>query len=65
MRWLTVLSLLAVTGCSSVLPGYPAYRPLCPGTRSYDPQICRGESWQQIPNFTNEAIIRKNRGETW
>jgi hypothetical protein len=52
-----VLTLLA--GCSSIP------RPLCPGTRSYDPQVCRGEKFQRIPNFENEAIVRRQRGEMW
>jgi hypothetical protein len=57
MKYLIVLALF-LTGCSS-------YRPLCPGTRYYDPQICRGEKWQQLPNFENEALIRHQRGERW
>lgn len=57
MKYLIVLALL-LSGCSS-------YRPLCPGTRYYDPQICRGEKWQQLPNFENEALIRHQRGERW
>ena len=57
MRLLLLASLLVLTGCSVY--------PLCPGTRSYDPQVCRGEKFQRIPNFENEAIIRRQRGEYW
>lgn len=37
----------------------------CPGTRPEDPQVCRGQGWQQIPNQPFEAQIRRARGETW
>ena len=60
MRLLTLVFVLILAGCSSV-----RFEPLCPGTRYYDPQICRGEKWHQLPNFENEAIIRHQRGERW
>lgn len=37
----------------------------CPGLKPYDPQLCRGEQFQQLPNFENEALIRRERGEIW
>lgn len=55
---LASIGLLVLSGCA-LSP------PLCPGTRSYDPQICRGEKWQRIPNFEQEAIKRRQRGEYW
>jgi hypothetical protein len=58
MRLFIVITLLALQGCAS-------YRPLCPGTRSYDPQVCRGEKFERLPNFVNEAQIRRQRGEYW
>jgi hypothetical protein len=61
MRYLALVLLLS--GCAS--NPLLSYKPLCPGTRHYDPQICRGETWQQLPNFTNEALIRAARGEKW
>ena len=60
MRIALLAILLALTGCSTL-----EYRPLCPGTRAYDPQICRGEKWQQLPNWDNEAIILRQRGVQW
>ena len=59
MRRILLLVTLLLTACSN-LP-----RPLCHGTRAYDPQFCYGESFQQIPNFENEALIRRSRGEVW
>lgn len=60
MRIATLAIVLALTGCSAL-----EYRPLCPGTRSYDPQICRGEKWQQLPNWDHEAVILRERGVQW
>lgn len=59
MRWISLLVAVLLTACSN-LP-----RPLCPGTRAYDPQFCYGETFQQIPNFEYEAIVRRQRGEVW
>ena len=40
--------------------------PPCPGTRYYDPQVCKGESFGgPLPNQPYEAIVRYNRGERW
>ena len=47
MRYLLAIAILALTGCSAL----DNYQPTCPGLRPYDPQLCRGEKWQQIPNF--------------
>lgn len=56
----TIIAFL-LTGCAFISTTVP----LCPGTRHYDPQICKGEYFQQIPNFENEALIRRARGELW
>ena len=45
---------VALTGCSSL-------QPLCPGTRSYDPQGCRGEQFQRLGNFRYEALQREQK----
>lgn len=37
----------------------------CPGLRPEDPQLCRGETWTQLPNQPFEAQIRRARGEQW
>lgn len=58
MKWFVLLILAVLSGCAS-------YQPLCPGTRHYDPQVCRGEKFQRLPNFENEAIKRRQRGEYW
>lgn len=50
-----------LTGCAFV----KETSSICPGLRSYDPQFCRGESFQQIPNFEHEALIRRANGEYW
>ena len=42
-----------IAGCGSIQP------PLCPGTRSYDVQLCRGERIYQIPNPPYMALQRK------
>lgn len=53
MRTLLLFSVILITGCSS-LP-----RPLCPGTRAYDPQVCRGQEFQRLGNFPKEALQRE------
>lgn len=35
------------------------------GYKHYDPCIRCGEKWTQLPNWENEAIIRRARGEQW
>ena len=61
MRYLLAIVMLLLTGCST----FNQIATTCPGLRPYDPQLCRGESFEQIPNFVNEAIIRRQRGEYW
>ena len=66
MRSLTILVILGLQGCSSVntmLDKLPP--PICPGHRYYDPQTCRGEKFQRLPNFENEAQERRKRREYW
>jgi hypothetical protein len=48
----TALTLLA--GCSNL-------QPRCPGTRHYDPQVCRGETFQRLNNFPHEALQREQK----
>jgi len=61
MHYIFVFVLLLLTGCSTVTE----IATTCPGLRPYDPQMCRGEFFQQLPNFENEALIRRARGEIW
>lgn len=61
MRYILATLILSLTGCAFVKETVGT----CPGLRSYDPQFCRGESFQQIPNFEHEALIRRQRGEVW
>ncbi len=62
MRYFALIILLLTTsGCAFVKETMST----CPGLRSYDPQLCKGESFQQLPNFEHEAIIRRQRGEMW
>jgi uncharacterized protein YcfL len=78
MRVIIVLaSLLLVAGCSStgsvrhtdstgrqqdiVVTAKKFYY----GYRPQDPCIRCGEKWQQLPNWDNEAIVRRSRGEQW
>lgn len=55
MRKLAAILLLTLTGCSSI----EIKPPLCPGTREYDVQLCRGEKMYQIPNPPYMALQRK------
>ncbi len=62
MRYFVLFAfLLIVTGCAPITQLVTT----CPGLRPYDPQLCKGESFQQLPNFENEALIRRQRGEYW
>jgi len=47
------------------LAGCAETRPYASQYRVGDPCIKCGETFQQIPNFEYEAIVRKNRGEVW
>lgn len=61
MRYTFVIVALLLTGCSTV----NQIANTCPGFRPYDPQMCKGQFFQQIPNFEYEAIVRRQRGEVW
>lgn len=66
-----VLIALAVTGCATSGPGSKSswewlMDPPCPGTRYYDPQVCKGQSFGgPLPNQPFEAQVRRARGEQW
>jgi hypothetical protein len=64
MRFLAVLALVLVTGCSGMPDAY-TYKKQALGYKSYDPCIRCGEKWTQLPNWENEAVLRRSRGETW
>ncbi len=64
MRYIFATVVILLTGCSSVDYALMATS-TCPGLRPHDPQMCRGEFFQQLPNFENEALIRRQRGEYW
>jgi hypothetical protein len=53
-RILVATLVIVLAGCSS-------FQPRCPGTRSYDPQVCRGEQFQRLSNFPNEALQREQK----
>jgi hypothetical protein len=61
MRYIFAIITLSLTACSTI----EQIATTCPGLRPYDPQMCRGEYFQQLPNFENEALIRRQRGEIW
>jgi hypothetical protein len=65
MRYILATILISLlTGCAAVNHTLDIVS-TCPGLRPYDPQLCRGENFQQLPNFVNEAIVRRKRGEVW
>jgi len=47
------LAVVSLAGCSTM------EAPLCPGTRSYDVQLCRGEKPRFISNPPYSALHRK------
>jgi hypothetical protein len=49
------LSAATLSGCLTL------EKPLCPGTRAYDPQICRGEKWTYIPNPPMYALQQQEK----
>lgn len=51
---LIAIMAISLVGCS-------ALEPRCPGTRSYDPQVCRGEKPQRLSNFPYEALQREQK----
>jgi hypothetical protein len=60
MRSLMIAALVAnLAGCSSI----EIKPPLCPGTREYDVQVCRGEKHRVGTNFPMEALQRANKCE--
>ena len=61
MRYILLTLAFLLTGCSTI----EQIATTCPGLRPYDPQMCRGEFFQQLPNFENEALVRRQRGEIW
>lgn len=61
MRYIFAILVILLTGCSTVRQ----ITSTCPGLRPHDPQMCRGEYFQQLPNFENEALVRRSRGEIW
>lgn len=61
MRYVFVSIAFMLSGCETL----NQVANTCPGFRAYDPQMCRGEYFQQLPNFENEALIRRQRGEVW
>lgn len=61
MRAILAIVMLLLTGCSTI----DQIATTCPGLRPHDPQMCRGEFFQRLPNFENEALIRRSRGEIW
>lgn len=72
---LLTIVLLSVVGCAGTGSRTADTRPnptwewltstTCPGLRPEDPQLCRGETWTQIPNQPFEAQVRRARGEQW
>lgn len=78
MRIISVLALVVlVTGCSS-MTSVPhtnstgnqqtvalAVKKFSYGYRPHDPCIRCGEKWQQLPNWDNEAIVRRSQGQEW
>jgi hypothetical protein len=56
MKKLIFVLALTLTACT--LPP-----PLCPGTREYDVQVCRGEKRLRIGNFPYEAQQRARKCE--
>ena len=64
MKLLALLALVLVTGCSAMGDAY-TYKKQALGYKHYDPCIRCGEKFTQFPNWENEAVIRRSRGETW
>jgi hypothetical protein len=60
-----VIFLLCITSLLTACAFIDETASTCPGLRSYDPQFCRGQGFQQLPNFEHEALIRRQRGEYW
>lgn len=56
-----ILVAILLTGCAS----FERELFLRQGYRSYDPCKPCGESFQQLPNFENEAQILRSKGVYW
>ena len=54
-KLLSLLLFVGLTGCA----GVEIKPPPCPGTRSYDVQLCRGEKIYSIPNPPYAALQAK------
>lgn len=65
MRSLLILSAVLLSGCASLDIDTMAIKKAAYGYKHYDPCIRCGEKWTQLPNWENEAIIRRARGEQW
>lgn len=66
----SIASILAVlTACSSTGSQHTSdifsEDLACRGFKAKDPQFCKGEQWQQIPNYEHEAIYLYDAGLRW
>lgn len=70
-RTISILSLLmALTACSSLDTSVSredifSQDLACRGFKAKDPQFCKGEQWEQIPNFEHEATHLYDAGLRW
>ena len=70
-RTISILSILmALTACSSLDSSVSredifSEDLACRGFKAKDPQFCKGEQWEQIPNFEHEAIYLYDAGMRW
>ena len=62
MRSILIITVVLLTGCSSVDWLGNSKRA---GYKDYDPCIKCGEKWEQIPNERFEAQKRYAKGERW
>jgi hypothetical protein len=65
MKTLIVVLACVLSGCALTPEQNLALKRGAYGYRPYDPCIRCGERWQQLPNWDNEAIVRRARGEQW
>lgn len=61
---------VSITACSSISSDVSRSQIFstdgaCKGLLAKDPQYCKGEQWQQIPNFEHEAIYLYDAGFRW
>jgi len=71
-RTISILSILmALTACSSLGTSTSIQEDIfsedlaCRGFKAKDPQFCKGEQWEQIPNFEHEAVYLYDAGLRW